>query len=323
MLVIRNRQREINSVNKIPDMKTQLQIQLAAGLALCATICGMPGNAPGQIYVVNYAPAGGGSIGEYSLSGAPVNTSLVTGLTEPYGLALSGGDLYEANIGGTIGEYNAATGAVINSAFISGFTAAPFGVAASGGNLFITSGNNTVGEYNAATGAPINSAFISGLSQPSFLTVSGGDIWVAGYKNGGLVGEYNATTGAAINPTLVSGLGNPWGVAVFNGNLYVADRATGRIGEYNAITGAPINPALVSGLNDPWGLVIAGGNIYVTTTTTVGEYNATTGAPISPALVSGLTDAIGLVVQVPEPAPGIIAGLGLLAVGLDKKFRRR
>jgi len=74
-------------------MKTQLQIQLAAGLAFCAAFGAMPCNAPGQIYVVNYAPAGGGSIGEYSLSGALVNASLVTGLTEPYGLALSGGNL--------------------------------------------------------------------------------------------------------------------------------------------------------------------------------------------------------------------------------------
>src|SRR5438034_9821006 len=73
----------------------------------------------------------------------------------------------------TIGEYNATTGATINSSFISGLDF-PTGIALFGGNLFVAnSGNNTIGEYNAATGAPINSSFISsGLNQPPGIAVS-------------------------------------------------------------------------------------------------------------------------------------------------------
>jgi hypothetical protein len=74
----------------------------------------------------------------------------------------------------TIGEYNATTGATINSSFISSGLSSPVGIALSGGNLFVTNiGNNTIGEYNATTGATINSSFISsGLNGPIGIVVS-------------------------------------------------------------------------------------------------------------------------------------------------------
>jgi hypothetical protein len=73
----------------------------------------------------------------------------------------------------TIGEYNATTGATINTSFISSGLEVPFGIALSGGNLFVTNvGNNTIGEYNATTGATINSSFISGLNGPDGIVVS-------------------------------------------------------------------------------------------------------------------------------------------------------
>src|SRR5205085_3962173 len=61
----------------------------------------------------------------------------------------------------TIGEYNAITGATINSSFISSGLSFPFGIALSGGNLFVANEvSNTIGEYNATTGATINSSYI-------------------------------------------------------------------------------------------------------------------------------------------------------------------
>src|SRR5437879_3772594 len=68
----------------------------------------------------------------------------------------------------TIGEYNATTGATINSSFISSGLNRPVGIALSGGSLFVTNVlGNTIGEYNATTGATINSSFISsGLNGP-------------------------------------------------------------------------------------------------------------------------------------------------------------
>jgi len=116
----------------------------------------------------------------------------------------------------TIGEYNATTGATINSSFISSGLSGPFGIALSGGNLFVTNQNNsTIGEYNASTGATINSSFISsGLTAPPAIALSGGNLFVTNIGNN-TIGEYNATTGATINSSFISsGLNGPIGIVV-------------------------------------------------------------------------------------------------------------
>src|SRR4029450_11508444 len=101
--------------------------------------------------------------------------SYLPGLNEPRGIAFFGGDLVVTNRGNdTIGEYNATTGATINSSFISSGLNDPRGIALSGGDLFVTNAvGNTIGEYNATTGATINSSFISsGLNVPVGIVVS-------------------------------------------------------------------------------------------------------------------------------------------------------
>ena len=56
-----------------------------------------------QIFVVN-----GGGIGEYTTSGATINASLITDTQHPTSIAISGNDLFVANIANnTIGEYTA------------------------------------------------------------------------------------------------------------------------------------------------------------------------------------------------------------------------
>ena len=71
----------------------------------------------------------------------------------------------------------------------------------------------TVGEYNATTGTAINPSFITGLSEPSYLALSGNDLFVTNLS-GGTVGEYNATTGAVINASFLAALDYPQGLAV-------------------------------------------------------------------------------------------------------------
>ena len=84
------------------------------------------------------------------------------------------------NVQGTVGEYNAITGAPINAQFITGLQF-PFGLALSSNDLFVAksglfvanySGGTTVGEYDATTGAAINPDFITGLNQPYALAVA-------------------------------------------------------------------------------------------------------------------------------------------------------
>jgi len=84
----------------------------------------------GNLYVVN---SGSGVIGKYTASGAPINTSLITGLTNPsYYLAFDAtGNLYVTGYNaGTVAEYTA-SGTLVNASFISGLSN-PVGIAFAG-----------------------------------------------------------------------------------------------------------------------------------------------------------------------------------------------
>jgi hypothetical protein len=171
-----------------------------------------------NLFVANFngAVAGGGSVAEYSaITGAPnPNFTVITGLSAPVGLALSGNDLFVASrSSGTVGEYDATTGAPIEPNFITGLNG-PSGLAVSGNNLWVSSVNSgTVAEYDATTGL-LNPNFIiiPGLSFPANLAVSGNNLFVSSMDSG-TVGEYNATTGAAINANFITGLSDPTGLA--------------------------------------------------------------------------------------------------------------
>jgi streptogramin lyase len=250
-------------------------------------------DAPSTNFATSWTNSGAVPI---SVNGSP---TLVSGLSNPYGIAVSGGTLWIANYSsGTIGEYNATTGAAVNAALISGLSA-PAAIVVSGANLWVTSdGGGTIGEYNATTGAAVNATLVSGLNGPYGIALSGGNLWVTNYYSG-TIGEYNATTGAVVNAALVSGLSGPFGIAVSGGNLWVADNSTNKIGEYNATTGAAVNASLVSGLRGPCGIALSGANLWVTNQGggTIGEYNATTGAVVNAALISGLDEPYGIAVS--------------------------
>jgi hypothetical protein len=223
-------------------------------LAVFAALWVMPGAAHGQIYVTNYASGADGT--------------------------------------GTVGEYDATTGATINASLVSGLFG-PTGVAVSGGKLYVTNfGGGTIGEYDATTGATINASLVSGLNGPNAIVVSGGNLWVSNYYTG-TIGLYDASTGATINASLVSGLTIPQRFVLSGGNLFVVNNngsAGGVVGVYNATTGATVNASLVPGLNDPVALAVSEGNLFVDgyySNGTISEYDATTGAVVNASLVSG------------------------------------
>jgi outer membrane protein assembly factor BamB len=117
---------------------------------------------------------------------------------------------------GTIREYDAATGALINGALVSGLSQ-PHGLAYSDGALYVTQyGNGTIGKYDARTGAAINVALVTGLTFPQAVAVSGNVLFVTSLdgQGTGMVGKYDAVTGAPISPSLVVRLNAPMGVVV-------------------------------------------------------------------------------------------------------------
>src|SRR5437763_1659311 len=107
------------------NITTNVRLIIVSSLIACTALWAMPGTARGQIYETNNS----GTVGEYNATtGAPINSSLVSGLSNPAGIALYGGNLFVVNNGGgTIGEYNAITGATVSASLVSGLNG-PFGI---------------------------------------------------------------------------------------------------------------------------------------------------------------------------------------------------
>ncbi|HEX4146566.1 MAG TPA: choice-of-anchor Q domain-containing protein [Pirellulales bacterium] len=259
-----------------------------------------------------------------ALPGATVNASLVTGLDDPQGIAVSGDDLFVVNTAtGTVGEYTTA-GAVVNAALITGL-ADPEGIAISGGDIFVTSagsstykGTGTIGEYTLA-GAVVNAALVTGLNAPVGITASDDDLFVANEYQG-TIGEYT-TSGTVVNASLVTGCYYPVGIAVTGGDLFVAD-TYGEIGEYDATTGATINASLV--VTGSSGIAASGGDLFFTRSDgTIGELTPS-GTIVDPAVVTGLGNPQGIVVSggnifvtLPASTPGGTGAIAEYAVGND------
>jgi hypothetical protein len=150
-----------------------------------------------------------------------VNASLISGLSDPLGVAISGANLFVANFNsGTIGEYTT-SGATVNTSLISGLTG-PGGIAVSGSDLFVTNFlDGTVGEYTTS-GATVNATLISGLTGPEGIAVSGSDLFVVN-SGAGTIGEYT-TSGATVDATLISGLDTPVFIAVAPGTPAIPNR---------------------------------------------------------------------------------------------------
>src|SRR5208283_4290032 len=129
------------------------------------------------LFVSNvYDPANDWEVGEYTITGAMVNASLLTtGTNRVLGMAVSGSNLLVANFDSdTIGEYTT-SGATVNASLVTGLCS-PVGIAVSGSNLFVTSStstqsNGTIGEYTTS-GAVVNASLVTGLSRPWGIAVA-------------------------------------------------------------------------------------------------------------------------------------------------------
>jgi hypothetical protein len=216
----------------------------------------------GFLYVSSFGSGYGptGTIGKYTLMGAPVNASLITGLTQPTSIAISGTDLYVNNAGTPrVGKYTT-SGGTVNASFISTTGGGAQSVAVSGSNLYVAiNGNYRIAEYSTSTGAEVNDNFIPSVVNVYSLAVSGSDLYVMnGASSNGFVSKYT-TSGALENTSLVSGLNDPFGVAVDDNDshMYVSSFYPNSIvGEYTT-SGGTIDPSLIStGLNRPFGIAV-------------------------------------------------------------------
>jgi hypothetical protein len=231
-----------------------------------------------------YVAQENGTIRKYTTSGTLVNASLITGLYGPWGIAISGNDLFVANGGGessTIGEYTT-SGATLNASLVSGLDN-PTGLATDGNYLYVTcwsSGN--VGIYTTS-GTAINSFGAPGEYPGGVVLDGNGHLYVSSHSE---VGEYT-TAGALVNPLLIDGGFNSGiGIALDgDGHLFWADNYGG-----------------------------AGGNV-------IGEYT-TSGQLINASFITGLSNPVSMVVVVPEPSSSVLILFGLLGLIFKSLFRR-
>jgi len=232
---------------------------LISGLGAFNTIA-ISGNDLFAANVANFPSGTASAIGEYTTSGAPIATPLITtGSSSPQGIAISGTNLFVLN-GGTIAEYTT-SGKTLNSSLISGLNGAN-SIAISGNDLFVTIMNGStyaVGEYTLS-GATVNASLITyGLSGPTGIAISGNYLFVANWYNG-TIGEYT-TSGQTINTNLISGLAQPEAIAIFGNDLFVVNQNGevgsnyGYIGEYT-LSGATVNSSLIAALSLPYGIAI-------------------------------------------------------------------
>jgi hypothetical protein len=297
-----------------------------AGIALLILSAVAP--AYSQIFVSDfYSP---GTIDEYSPTGSAVSSPLVRNLSSPWGIAISGNDLFVANNGnGTIGEYTT-SGATVNASLISGLTGA-VGLTISGNDLYVSrSGSGVVGEYTLG-GVAVNPSFLTGLNSPFGLAAFGNDLFVTSF-HGGTVGEYDSTTGGTISSSLISGLQSPSAIASDGSYLFVSNNGNGTIGKYT-MSGASVAPNFVGGFGDLEGLAVSGGSLYALDASTdkLNVYNAATGALLNTITLTGLHSPVAMAIEnisaVPEPGTWAAGGLAAAVLALQivqaARFSRR
>jgi hypothetical protein len=180
---------------------------------------------------------------------------------------------------GTIGEYDATTGAAINPSLITGLDQ-PGAIAVSGSDIFVCSINSAtttgiVGEYTTS-GQTVKASLISGFDYPTnAIAISGSNLFVdSGAFIGspsGEIGEYT-TSGGTVKANFIDGLS--YGIDFSGSNLIVSqydDTGGGTVDEYNA-TGGFVT-TLAGGLKEPMAIAVAGSGVFVSAGEGVGEYS--------------------------------------------------
>jgi hypothetical protein len=184
--------------------------------------------------------------------------------------------IFAPNAGGSnVGEYDATSGAAINTSFLSGSGVnVPLGIVTYGNEILVSNiGSNAAGSgfvsAYSTSGTLLNASLITGLSTPEDMIVQGNSLYVT---NGGAneVSQYALSNGGATatltkaNFIATGSKTDPIAVAFTGSNFLVAQG--NKIGEFDS-TGAVINASFISaGLNEPSAILVYNNNIFVANT---------------------------------------------------------
>ena len=159
-------------------------------------------------------------IDEYNATtGTLTQSGFVKGLKlkGPAELAVAGGNLFVVNSstagknGESIGEYDATTGATVNSSLVTELHGR-VDIAVSGTSLFVaSSATHRIDEYDTTTGMLV-AELVKGLHGPTDIAVFGGDLFVTDVPNQS-IDTFNATTGMS-EGTVLTKLHGPQGITI-------------------------------------------------------------------------------------------------------------
>jgi hypothetical protein len=285
--------------------------------------------AAGQIYVVSYGPqAGQGSVASYSLSGSPINPSLITGLYSAGPTVAFGGNLFiSQGNNGYVAEYST-SGALINPNFISqGFVD---DLTFSGNYWYTSSWALGVIRKYTASGTLVNASLVPGNWLPDALAVSGNSLFVA--NDSGKIAEYT-TDGQVINDSFVDlGANKVTSMTVVGSFLYVGylqrfydgtlyHPVQSVVARYAITTGQLFGSWTVPGMSGAE-LDAQGNSLYVGSGGVLREYTFT-GSLINGSVINPLSGYVADVAIVPEPSTGVltVAGLFLLSLRAFSRFK--
>jgi DNA-binding beta-propeller fold protein YncE len=112
----------------------------------------------------------GGYLSVHSTSGAPINTSLISDLNYPAGLAVSGNSIFISEVNSSRISKYALDGTLIAQSLIPDLHA-PRGMAIVGDDLYVVNAaTHSVGHYTTS-GATINGSLITGLQNVNYIAV--------------------------------------------------------------------------------------------------------------------------------------------------------
>jgi len=309
-----------HGMNKLACINQQFRVNALVTLIVTFLLV-LGAHTPAQIFVVN---AGSGTIGKYSLAGAAENTSFISGLSSPTGIAVAGGFIYVAQENGAVRKYTTG-GALVNANLITGLYL-PWGLAVSGSDLYVANAggpNSTVSKYTTS-GTLLNASLITGLDNPTGLALSGNNLYVSEWS-AGVVGKYT-TSGATVNASFAGGFTYPGGVAVDDSGFVYISSLYGGVRKYSS-AGALINGSLIANAyNSGIGLAYDGqGNLLVANNfggagaNIIGKYT-TTGTVVDADFITSLNNPVAIAVLVPEPTSAALLSVGLVSL---LTFRRR
>jgi hypothetical protein len=197
---------------------------------------------------------------------------------------------------GTVGAYDAVTGATINAAFVDLTQGLylPNGIARGGANRLFVGNIAGINEYDLTTGATVGAPLGTTSTSAQVQVDDHNHLFGSGANS---IAQYDATTGATINAHFIDSPSQHviTGAAIDarNNHIFMAIRGLpSTVAEYDATTGAVINGNFITGIsvsNHGFALDPLHNLLFMSNPNenTIAEYDSLTGATINAAFING------------------------------------